>query len=114
MEKKKEISWEDFEKIDLRVGTILRVEKNALARKPAYKFWIDFGELGKKTSSGQFTTLYQSQDLVGKQAICVVNFPVKKIAGFSSEVLITGLYEKNGEIALAVSDKPVSNGARLG
>lgn len=108
------ITWEDFEKIDLRVGTITRVEKNQAARKPAYKFWLDFGELGEKTSSGQFTELYQPHELVGKQAICVVNFGGKNIAGFYSEVLITGLYAKEGEIALASSDKPVPNGAKLG
>jgi tRNA-binding protein len=111
---KKLISWEDFEKIDMRIGTITKVEKNEAARNPAYKFWLDLGELGEKVSSGQFTALYEPQDLVGKQAICVVNFPVKKIAGFRSEVLVTGLYGAGGEITLVTCDKPVANGAKLG
>lgn len=111
---KKLISWEDFEKIDLRIGTITKVEKNEAAKKAAYKFWLDFGELGQKVSSGQFTALYKPHELVGKQAVCVVNFPIKKIAGFPSEVLVTGLYGKEGEIALATTDKPVINGAKLG
>lgn len=114
MTSKKPITWEDFEKIDLRVGTITQVENNKKAKKPAYKIWLDFGKLGKKVSSAQFTALYAPHELVGKQAICVVNFPVKKIAGVTSEVLVTGLYNKKGEIALAICDKPVPNGSKLG
>ena len=112
--KKKLISWEDFEKIDFRIGTITKVEVNKAARKPAYKLWLDFGVLGEKISSGQFTTLYKPQDLIGKQAICVMNFPIKKIAGLASEVLVTGLYGKDGDIALATPDKFVPNGSKLG
>lgn len=111
---KETIQWKDFEKIDFRVGTITKVEINQKAKKPAYKMWLDFGELGEKVSSGQFTKLYKAENLLGKQAICVVNFPKKIIAGFPSEVLVTGLYASENEIVLATSDKKVPNGAKLG
>ena len=107
------ITWEDFAKIDLRVGTIIKAEINQKAKKPAYKIWVDLGELGVKCSSGQFTKLYQPQDLIGRQALCVVNFPIKKIAGFPSEILVTGLDAGDEGIALAVSDKKVPNGSKL-
>ncbi len=109
---KETIGWEDFEKIDFRLGTITKAAVNQKAKKPAYKLWLDLGELGEKTSSGQFTRLYQPQDMVGKQVLCVVNFAPMSIAGFTSEVLVTGFLNENG-IVLAVADKSISNGAIL-
>lgn len=108
------ISWDDFQKVDLRVGTIIRAEQFPEARKPAYKVWVDFGELGVKCSSVQITTLYLLNELIGKQVVCVTNFPVKKIAGFSSEILVCGFYRENGDVVLAVPDKSAPNGAKLG
>ena len=108
------ISWDEFSKVELRVGTIRRVEDFPEARKPAYKVWIDCGELGEKCSSVQITALYTKDELVGKQVICVVNFPPKRIAGFASEVLVTGFYRANGDVVLAVPDKEISDGAKLG
>lgn len=109
------IAWPDFEKVELRVGTILRAEAFSEARKPAYKVWVDFGAaLGEKCSSVQITALYQPAELIGKQVVCVLNFPPKRIAGFPSEVLVTGFYRDNGDVVLAVPDKPVTNGAKLG
>ena len=110
--KKEVINWEDFKRIDFRLGTITKAEVNQKAKKPAYKLWLDLGELGEKTSSGQFTRFYKPQDMVGKKVLCVVNFLPRNIAGFLSEVLVTGFLSENG-IALAVADKPISNGAVL-
>lgn len=107
------ISWEDFEKVEIRVGMIIKVEDFLKAKKPAYKVWVDFGEYGIKKSSAQITALYQKEDLINKQVLCVTNFPPKQIADFMSEVLITGFVNDNHEVVLAIPDKPIPNGQKL-
>jgi tRNA-binding protein len=108
------ISWSDFEKVELRVGTIVGVEAFPEAKMPAYKLAIDFGPLGIKRSSAQITALYTKEELIGKQIIGVVNFPPKQIGPFSSEVLVTGFYRDDQTVVLAVPDKSVENGAKIG
>lgn len=107
------ISWNDFEKIELRVGTITDAVPFPEARKPAYKLKIDFGELGVKKSSAQITDLYTADELVGKQVIAVVNFPPKQIGPFISECLVTGFANENNQIVLAIPDSKLQNGAKL-
>lgn len=109
-----EISWNDFEKVDMRVGTILNVADFPKARKPAYQLTIDFGdELGIKQSSAQITVHYSKEELLGKQIVAIVNFPKKQIANFFSECLVTGFADDNGNIILTTVEKKVPNGAKL-
>ena len=108
------ISWEDFEKIDIRTGTILEVNDFPGAKKPAYQLTIDFGELGIKKSSAQITTLYTKEEIIGKLVIAVVNFPVKQIANFFSECLVLGVYNENKQVVLLHPSLPVKNGSKVG
>ncbi|MEO6731112.1 MAG: tRNA-binding protein [Ferruginibacter sp.] len=108
------ISWEDFEKIDIRLGTILTANDFPNARQPAYQLTIDFGEWGIKRSSAQITKLYSIDELIGKQIIAVVNFPPKQIANFFSECLVLGVYNGNKEVVLLQPGKPVKNGSKIG
>ena len=108
------ISWQDFERVEIRVGTIVSVELFPEARKPAYKLRVDFGEeVGERRSSAQLTDLYAPDDLVGRQVVAVVNFPAKQIGPFMSECLVTGFMDPEGRVVLAVPDGDVPNGARL-
>ena len=111
---KAEISWEDFEKIDIRTGTIISVEDFPKAKNPSYQLTIDFGELGIKKSSAQITELYQKENLIGTQILAVVNFPKKQIANFFSECLVLGVYSENKEVTLISPTNPVKNGSALG
>ncbi|MFN8252686.1 MAG: tRNA-binding protein [Ferruginibacter sp.] len=108
------ISWSDFEKIDIRVGTVLEVHDFAHARKPAYQLTIDFGEMGIKKSSAQVTAHYDKEALDGRQVIAVVNFPVKQIANFFSECLVLGVYDENNDVVLLQPSRSVKNGCRIG
>jgi tRNA-binding protein len=107
------INWADFEKVELRAGTIVEVIPFPEAKKPAWKLKVDFGELGLKWSSAQIITHYQAEDLIGKQIIGVVNFPKKQIGKFMSEFLVTGFPDENGAIVLATTERKVPNGAKL-
>ena len=110
-----QISWADFEKVDIRTGTIIKAENFSGARKPAYKLSIDFGEeLGIKQSSAQITKHYTPDDLVGRQIIAVVNFPPKQIATFISECLVLGVYDEKKDVVLLQPQQKLSNGLKIG
>jgi tRNA-binding protein len=109
-----EINWNDFEKIDIRCGTICSAIPFEKAKKPAYQLEIDFGPLGKKKSSAQITKLYSTNELIGKQVIAVINFPVKQIANFFSECLVLGVYDENNDVVLIEPNKLVVNGSKIG
>ena len=108
-----QINWNDFEKVELRIGTIIKADDYPEAKKPAYKLLIDFGEFGTKKSSAQITKLYRKEDLLGRQVICVTNFPPKQIGSFVSEVLTTGFVLDNGDVVLAVPERKAKNGLKL-
>jgi tRNA-binding protein len=107
------ISWTDFEKIDIRVGTIQAASVNRSAHKPAYRLSIDFGELGTKTSSAQITDLYTADELIGMQIIAVVNFPPKQVAKVISECLVLGVVGAGNGVVMLTTDKKVENGLKI-
>ncbi|WP_029282252.1 tRNA-binding protein [Pedobacter sp. R20-19] len=107
------ISWGDFEKVELRIGTIIEATEFPEAKKPAYKLRVDFGELGIKNSSAQITKHYTLPELIGRQIIGVVNFPKKQIGKFMSEFLVTGFADENGDIVLSAVERKVPNGSKL-
>ena len=110
----KDIEWSDFQKVELRIGTIVAVDDFPKARNPAYILRVDFGsEIGVKKSSAQVTDLYNKEDLLGKQVMAVVNFPAKQIGPIMSECLVTGFHNEDGAVVLAVPDSQVANGTRL-
>jgi tRNA-binding protein len=108
------IDWADFEKVDIRVGTILEVNEFPKAKRPAWQLTIDFGELGIKKSSAQITDLYGQEELIGRQVLAVVNFPPKQIANFFSECLVLGVYTDKKEVVLIGPERKVENGWRVG
>ena len=108
------ITWSDFEKIDIRTGTIMMAQAFPKARKPAYQLTIDFGPLGTRQSSAQITQLYTTDQLIGQQVIAIVNFPPKQIANFTSECLVLGIYNENNEVVLLQPQAKVSNGLKIG
>lgn len=111
---KAEINWADFEKIDIRTGTIISVSDFPKAKNPSYQLTIDFGKLGIKKSSAQITELYSEKDLIGTQILAVVNFPKKQIANFFSECLVLGVYGENKKVTIISPTNLVKNGSALG
>jgi tRNA-binding protein len=111
----KEISWQDFEQVELRAGTVVAAEPFPEARKPAYKLTVDFGpQIGVRKASVQITVHYTLEELIGRQVVGVVNFPVKQIGPMRSECLVTGFYRDDGSVVLCVPDRAVPDGAKLG
>jgi tRNA-binding protein len=108
------ISWNDFEQVDIRVGTIIEAKEFPKAKKAAYQLIIDFGEFGKRQSSAQITKFYSVEELKGQQVIAVVNFPPKQIADFFSECLVLGVYDENNDVVLIQPKHSVSNGSKIG
>ncbi|WP_138497644.1 tRNA-binding protein [Nostoc sp. PA-18-2419] len=108
-----QVSFEDFEKVEIHVGKIIKVEEFPKAKKPAYKLWIDFGDLGIKKSSAQITKLYQPTELINKLILAVTNFPPRKIADFISEVLVLGVVLDDGQVVLIQPDRDVSVGKKI-
>jgi tRNA-binding protein len=108
------ITWDDFEKIDIRIGTIVEVNDFNKAIKPAYKLKIDFGAEGIKNSSAQITVLYSKEELLGKQIIAVINFPPKQIANFVSECLVLGVYNQDNNVVLLQAERKTENGRKVG
>ena len=108
------ISWSDFEKIEIRCGTIIEINDFPNAKKPAYQLTIDFGEAGIKKSSAQITHHYKRENLINKQVIAVVNFPVKQIANFFSECLVLGVYDENNNVVLLQPERKVADGMKIG
>ena len=104
------ISWDDFQKVEIKIGTVVRAEEFPEARKPAYKVWVDFGV---KKSSAQITVHYKPEDLIGRQIVAVVNFPPMQIGPIKSEFLLTGFYDEDGAVVIAQPERLVPNGARL-
>ncbi|MDG1398012.1 MAG: tRNA-binding protein [Polaribacter sp.] len=110
---KEEITFEDFLKVDLRIGTIIEVNEFSKARKPAYQLKIDFGDLGIKKSSAQITDLYSKEELLNKQVSAIINFKPRQIANFMSEVLVLGIYNSDGNVVLLQASKTVKNGEQV-
>jgi tRNA-binding protein len=111
----KEITWQDFEAVELRTGTVVAVDDFPQARQPAYKVTVDFGpEIGVRKTSARITDLYAKEELMGRQIVGVVNFPPKQIGPVRSEFLLTGFYREDGAVVIAVPERPVPNGAKLG
>jgi len=108
------ITWDDFEKIDIRVGTVMAVEDFPKARKPSFRLRIDFGPEGIKNSSAQVTALYSKESLIGMQVVAVINFPPKQIANFFSECLVLGVYNEKNEVVLLKPAHAVGNGDKIG
>mgnify|MGYP006290126055 CR=1 FL=1 len=113
MDKDKTITWEDFDKVDIRIGTIIEVEPFLGVKKPAYKMHIDFGDLGIKKTSAQLTKLYQPNDLIGKQILAVTNFPKKQIKNIMSECRVLGVTNNLGEVVVAETERRMPNGMRI-
>jgi len=107
------VTWQDFTKIDIRAGTVVKAEPFPGAKKPSIKLWVDLGDIGVKKSSAQITHHYNHESVVGKKVVCVVNLPPRQIATFISEVLVTGFPDEEGHVVLCSTDKAVPNGARL-
>lgn len=108
------ITWDDFQKLEIRIGTIVKVNDFPKAKKPAYQLTVDFGVHGIKKSSAQITDHYTKEDLLNRQVVAVINFPPKQIADFLSECLILGVYDENNQVILLQPDKPVRNGQPIG